>query len=67
MFQVLNMSELSIFVNFHKYDRDDKYANITNMRRDAIMKGFWIFQDFEYARFLHMQALQKVLDMSEYG
>ena len=29
------------------------------MHRDAIMEGFWIFQDSEYARFLHMQALQK--------
>ena len=37
------------------------------MRRDAIMEGFWIFQDSEYARFLHMQGLRKVLIIPEYG
>ena len=37
------------------------------MRWDAIMEGFWIFQDSKYGRFLRMQALQKVLNMSEYG
>ena len=40
------------------------------MRRDAIMKGFWIFQDFEYAMFYiiwHMQALDKALNMPDYG
>ena len=36
------------------------------MRRDAIVEGFWIFQDSEYARFLLMQVLYKVLSMSEY-
>ena len=36
------------------------------MREDAIMEGFWAFQDSEYARFLHMQALHKVLSMPEY-
>ena len=35
------------------------------MRPDAIMQEFWIFQDSEYARFLHMQALHKVLNMTE--
>ena len=33
------------------------------MRWDAIIKEFWIFQDSEYARFLRMQALHKVLNM----
>ena len=37
------------------------------MRRDAIMEGFWIFQDSKYARFLQMQVLHKVLNMPEYG
>ena len=37
------------------------------MRRDAIIEGFWIFQGSEYARFLSMQALHKVLHMPEYG
>ena len=37
------------------------------MRRDAIMEEFWIFQASEYARFLHKQALHKVLKMPEYG
>ena len=37
------------------------------MRRDAIMEGFWILQDSEYARFLRMQAVHKVLNMPEYG
>ena len=35
------------------------------MRRDAIMEEFWIFQDSEYARFLQMQALRKVLNKAE--
>ena len=37
------------------------------MRRDAIMEGFWIFENSEYARLLHMQALHKVLIMPECG
>ena len=37
------------------------------MRRDAIMEGFWIFHDLEYAKLLHMQELHKVLNMPEYG
>ena len=44
-----------------------KYDRVLSMRRDAIMKGFWNFEDSEYARFLHMQALHKVLNMLEYG
>ena len=33
------------------------------MRRSAIMEEFWIFQDSDYPRFLHMQELQKVLNV----
>ena len=54
------MSEFRIFVDFREYFR------VLNMRQDAIMKGFCIFQEFEYARFLHMQAMHKVLNMSKY-
>ena len=61
MFRVLNMSEFWIFVNFRKYDM------IMNMRRYAIMEVFWIFQDSEYATFLCMQALHKVLKIPEFG
>ena len=35
------------------------------MRRDAIMEGLSLFQDSEYARFLRIQALHKVLNMVE--
>ena len=34
---------------------------------NANMEGFWIFEDYEYVRFLHMQALRQVLHMPEYG
>ena len=61
MCQILNMSEFSIFVDFCKYGR------VLNMRQDAIMEEFCIFQESEYARFLHMQALHKVLHMPKYG
>ena len=56
---VLNMSEFWIFVNLRIYDR------VMNMSRDVIMEEFWIFQDSEYARFLHMQAVYRVLNMVE--
>ena len=46
MCQVLDLSEFLIFVNFRKYDR------VLNMRRDAIIEEFWIFQDYEYTRLL---------------
>ena len=39
------------FTYFRKYD--------TN----AIIEGFWIFQDSQYARFLYMQELHKVLNV----
>ena len=31
------------------------------------MEEFWIFQDLEYARFLQMQELRKVLYIPDYG
>ena len=37
------------------------------MRFDAIKEGFWIFEDSDYACFLRMQALRKVLNIPEYG
>ena len=37
------------------------------MVEDTIMEDFKIFQDSEYARFLHMQVLHKVLSMPKYG
>ena len=55
----LNMSEYLIFVNFSKYDR------VLDMHRDAIMEELSIIQDFQYASFLHMYVLHKVLNMSE--
>ena len=33
----------------------------------TIMEEYWIFQVFKYVRFLHMQALHKVLNMPEYS
>ena len=36
------------------------------MRRDAIMEELLLFQDFEYARVLHMQELHKILNIPEY-
>ena len=66
---VLNISELSVYfrvLNFQGYTRFTyfrKYGMVLNMRRHAIMEWFWIFQDSECARFLHMQALHKFLNM----
>ena len=36
-----------------------------NIRRDVIMEGFFIFQDFEYPRFLRIQALHNFLSMAK--
>ena len=44
-----------------------KYDRVLNVCRDIIMEGFGIFQDSEYVRFLHMQALYMVLNMPKYG
>ena len=52
---------VSIFVYFRKYDR------VLSIRWNTVIEGFSTFQDFEYARFLHMQALYKILNMPEYG
>ena len=35
------------------------------MPRDAIIEEFWIFQNSEYAGFLRVQALYKVLNLAE--
>ena len=61
MWQVLNMSEFWIFVNYRKYD------GVLNMCWDAIIEKFLIIQDSEYARFLQMQTLDKVLNVPEYA
>ena len=37
MCQILNVSELWIFLNFRKYDKG------MHMRQYAIIEGFWIF------------------------
>ena len=55
------VSEFCILVNFRRCDR------VLNTHRDATMEGFWIFQDSKYVRFLHMQALHKVLNMPEHS
>ena len=51
-------------LNIYKFSYVDR---VLNMRRDAIMECFWIFLDSEYVRFLHMQGLHKVLNITEYG
>ena len=61
MWRVLNMPEFWIFVNYRKYD------GVLNMCWDAIIGKFLIIQDSEYARFLQMQALDKVLNVPEYA
>ena len=60
IYQVLNMSEVWLFANFHKFDR------VLNMRQDAIMERMWIFQNSAYDRFLQIQMLHKFLNMPEY-
>ena len=60
--RVLNFQGYTGFTYFCKYDR------VLNVHGDAVMKWFWIFQDLNiYAKFLHMQALHRVLNMSGYG
>ena len=61
MCQVLNMSELWLFVNLRKY------GSFLSMCWEAIAEGFLIFYDSEYSRFLCMQGLHKILNMCEYG
>ena len=59
--RALNFQDYTGFSNFHKHD------TVLNMHWDAITEWFWIFQDSEYARFLHMQELHKVVNMPGYG
>ena len=58
--RVLNFQDYTGFTYFRKYDK------VLNMRWNAIIERFWIFQASTYARFLHMQAPHKVLNMPEY-
>ena len=51
-------------LNIRKFRKCDR---VLNMRQDAILEGFSIFQGSEYTRFLRMQELHKVLNISEYG
>ena len=59
--RVLNLEDYTGFTYSRKND------SVPNMRLDAIMTGFGILQDSQYARFLHMQGLHKVKNMPEYG
>ena len=43
------MSDFWNFVNILNFCEFDR---VLNMQQDAIMKGFWIFQDSEYASFV---------------
>ena len=76
MSRVLNISGIWIdcqyvkFLNFQVYTEFTyfcKYSIVLNKRRHSIMEWFWIFQDCKYARFFHMQALHKFLNMPECG
>ena len=54
---------------FHKTLRVYQFAKIWQSSEyawDAIMEGYWVFQNSEYARFLHMQVLHKVSSMPKY-
>ena len=53
--RVPNLQSHAGFIYFHKY------GSVLNMRQDAILEGFWIFQNSEYTKSVHMQALRKVL------
>ena len=61
MCRVLNMSDFWIFVNFPKYDK------VLNMHQDATIEDFLVFLDSNYAGFQKIQALCKVVNVSEYG
>ena len=61
MCRVLNTSEFWIFIIFKKKNR------VLNMRWDAIMEGFWIFQDSAYVRFQRMKSLYKILNKPAYS
>ena len=70
LFPTLKDCQYARVLNFQgntgfKYVR--KYDWVLNMGWDAITEGFWIFQNPKYSRFLHVQALRKVLNMPEYA
>ena len=50
--QASEFPRLLSFACFRKYDR------VLNMWRDAIKEEFWMFQNPEFVKFLHMQALR---------
>ena len=60
--RVLNVPGWSICQRYAQLTYFRKYYRVLSMHRDAIIEGFWILQDFEYARELHMQVSQKVLN-----
>ena len=68
--EVIRMS-LTASIRACEYVSGFKYARVLNIRKfllmrwDTIMEGFWIFQDSKHARFLHMQALHKVLNIAK--
>ena len=55
------MSDFWIFVNFPKYDK------VLNMHQDETIEDFLVFLDSNYAGYQEIQALYKVVNMSEYG
>ena len=61
MCRVLNMSEFWIFVIFRKYDR------ILNMCQDAIMEGFWVFQDSEGSEYFRIPQGSEYAWIMPYG
>ena len=67
IFQVCQYARVLSFQGYTGFTYFRKYDKVLSMRRDSIMEEFAVFQDSEYATFLHMQALHKVLNMSEDG
>ena len=68
--EVICMS-LTACIRACEYVPSFKYARVLNIRKfllmgwDTITEGFWIFQDSKDTRFLHMQALHKVLNITK--
>ena len=65
--KLLDTSGFSIVQGYTAFIFFGKYDRVLNMRQDAIMERFRIFQDSEYARFLQMRRLHKFFNMREYG
>ena len=64
--RVLNILNLSIYQGYTGFTYFHKCEKFLNQHQDAIMKGFWIFQDSEYSRFLHVRRLHKAPNIAEY-